>query len=76
MLDPAVTRRFVESAWDDSIVPELVDYVRTWSSVQRYTSATGADPLAIISDDLHRAWGDASARRVVRWPIPMLLGQL
>ena len=23
MLDPAVTRRFVESAWDDSIVPEF-----------------------------------------------------
>jgi acetylornithine deacetylase/succinyl-diaminopimelate desuccinylase-like protein len=28
MLDIAANRRFIESAWDDSIVPQLVEYVR------------------------------------------------
>ena len=28
MLDPQAARRFVDTVWDDSIVPELVEYVR------------------------------------------------
>jgi len=54
---------------------DLLGYLSTWSSVQRYWKACGEDPLAGIVDALGRAWGDPSRVREVRWPLVLLAGR-
>lgn len=51
----------------------LVAYLGSWSAVQRYKEANGADPVALIADRLQDAWGEA-AQRTVRWPLAVRAG--
>lgn len=53
---------------------ELLGYLRTWSSVQRYLQSEQVDPLGLVSDDLAAAWGADDARREVHWPIYLRAG--
>ena len=48
---------------------DLLGYVGTWSAVQRYRQALGADPLAVVALRLAAAWGDADRTRELRWPL-------
>lgn len=54
-------------------LPRLLDYLASWSAVQRYKDARGADPLAQVADRLRAAWGDAAAR-TVHWPLSLRVG--
>jgi SAM-dependent methyltransferase len=54
---------------------ELLGYLETWSSVQRYIERHGADPLALVKTDLAAAWGHASTQ-TVRWPLHMRVGRV
>lgn len=51
----------------------LLDYLASWSAVQRYKDAHGADPVAQVAARLRAAWGDA-ADRTVRWPLSLRVG--
>ncbi len=48
-------------------VDDMLGYLRTWSSCQRYEREHGDDPVDLIEHDLRTAWGGAA--RTVRWPL-------
>ncbi|MCA8942381.1 MAG: class I SAM-dependent methyltransferase [Planctomycetes bacterium] len=53
---------------------QVCEYLRTWSAVIRYRSATGEDPIERVARDLETAWGTEA--RVVVWPIAMRAGRV
>jgi SAM-dependent methyltransferase len=54
---------------------ELMGYLRTWSSVQRYIEKHGADPVELVTADLSAAWGQAPTR-AIRWPLWTRVGRI
>jgi SAM-dependent methyltransferase len=54
---------------------EFTAYVRTWSAVQRYMQDHERDPVDPVEYALGPLWGDAHARRGVRWPLAVLAGR-
>ena len=56
--------------------PQFLAYLRSWSATQRYIKANGADPVAIVENDLIAAWGDPEMRREVRWDFHLRCGRL
>jgi SAM-dependent methyltransferase len=59
-------------AWS---LQDLLDYLSTWSAVQRHLEATGVDPIGVLEPELRVAWGDQDATRRVEWPLTILAGQ-
>ena len=57
--------------WD---LDQLVGYLRTWSSTQRFIAAKGNDPLEQIIDELYSAWGTPEQARKVIWPLILRIG--
>jgi SAM-dependent methyltransferase len=53
---------------DNYSLEQMVGYLTSWSSTQRYIKERGENPLALIADDLSNAWGTA-ATRPIRWPL-------
>lgn len=54
---------------------ELLGYLETWSSVQRYIQRHGANPLDLVKADLAAAWGEVSTQ-AIRWPLYMRVGRV
>lgn len=52
---------------------QVLAYFRTWSAVQRYRKALGADPVSAIQPGMGRLWGSEEIREV-RWPVYMRVG--
>lgn len=52
---------------------QFLDYARTWSAAQRYLTANGTDPTGPYQDELAAAWGES--RRIVTWPLTLLVGR-
>lgn len=57
-------------------VDHLLAYFRSWSATQRYITANGADPVALIEPDLRAAWGDPARAREVRWQLHVRAGRV
>lgn len=55
-------------------VDDMLGYLRTWSACNRYLSAEGQDPVALIEKRMRTAWG--SARRDVHWPLTIRVCRL
>ncbi len=55
---------------------DLLGYLGTWSSAQRYMAQHGADPLDPVRDDLLRAWGPPETKRAVNWPLFQRVGRV
>lgn len=53
---------------------DLVNYVGTWSAVQRCLAATGTDPAHALFARLQPVWGEAARQREIVWPIALLAG--
>lgn len=53
----------------------LLNYLSTWSAVQRYREQHHGDPLDSISSELSYAWGKPETVLPVRWPISLRLGR-
>ncbi|HET7370534.1 MAG TPA: class I SAM-dependent methyltransferase, partial [Gammaproteobacteria bacterium] len=53
---------------------QLVNYLRTWSGVQRYLKDTGRDPVGEVEADLRAAWGTLETVRAVNWPLKVKIG--
>lgn len=60
----------------DWTLAQYLAYLRTWSASQRYLRATGEDPVARVTGEFARAWGDPEATREVRWPLGMRVGRI
>ena len=54
-------------------VDEVINYVESWSAVQRYQSDNNSNPLDLIRDELISAWGN-DRDRVVSWPLTLRVG--
>ena len=61
----------LDTDWD---LDQVLGYVATWSSVQRYKDQVGRDPLPSLRRELLEAWPDGGPRRL-RWPIHLRLGR-
>ena len=61
----------LETDWD---LGQVLGYLGSWSSVQRYKDALGEDPLQRLEAPLAEAWGGSAVRRV-RWPIHLRAGR-
>ena len=62
--------RFLMAAdWSSN---QLIQYMGTWSAVQRYKDAKGPDPIALVTDELCTLWGTAKKR--VSWPLSLRVG--
>lgn len=53
---------------------EFLEYLATWSAVQRYRRERGIDPLALLLPALSRAWGAPDQPRPVTWPLTGRIG--
>jgi len=60
----------LETLWD---LEQVMGYLASWSSVQRYKDHHGRDPLPGLRGPLESAWGGAGPRRL-RWPVHVRLG--
>jgi len=60
-------------SWD---LDHLLGYLGSWSSVQRYRTRTGLDPLELIRSELEAAWGDRAQSRDVTWPLHLRAGRV
>jgi len=69
-ITPPVFR--METRWT---LEQLVGYFSTWSATNRFIKTTGRNPLASLSQNLSRVWGDANSPRLVAWPLSMRVGR-
>jgi len=60
-------------SWD---LDHLLGYLGSWSSVQRYRTRTGHDPLELIRAELEAAWGGPGQTRDVKWPLHVRVGRV
>jgi SAM-dependent methyltransferase len=58
--------------WD---LDALMGYISTWSAVQRYTKALGADPLPALRQRLAACWNSDGELRSVVWPLHLRAGR-
>jgi len=61
----------LETDWG---LEQVVGYLATWSSVQRFKERTGQDPLPALAARLAALWPRSDALRL-RWPIHLRLGR-
>lgn len=54
---------------------DLVNYIGTWSAVQRCREATGTDPASELMDRMRPHWGNPRETREIIWPIALLAGR-
>jgi SAM-dependent methyltransferase len=52
-----------------------LDYIATWSAVQRYQRDTGVDPIRDLAARLSGQWGDPTTVRMGEWPVAMRVGR-
>jgi len=60
----------IESRWS---LDQLIGYLRTWSSVQRYIQINSKDPIELIQNDLERLW-EKDRERLIVWPLFTRIG--
>lgn len=65
------TPDFVQNyTWD---IENLLDYLRTWSAVKHYEKKKKKDPVALIEEELRKAFGKENS---ISFPIFMRMGKL
>jgi hypothetical protein len=56
---------------------DLVGYMYTWSSVQKYVEENGSDPVEKLYPALEEAWGkNLTEKRKVTWPLYLKVGRI
>ncbi len=63
----------MESRWD---LNDLIGFICSWSATRRYLGENGPDSLQNVWADLHQAWGEASEKRAIRWPLYVRAGRV
>ncbi|MCG6195393.1 class I SAM-dependent methyltransferase [Leptospira sp. FAT2] len=56
-------------------VKQVLGYLRTWSSVQKYIQKNESDPVSLVETEIAKAWGGVSTR-LVEWPLFFKIGRL
>lgn len=55
---------------------DLVGYLGTWSSVQKYVERHAANPIEQVQSALTAAWGSPERVRQVTWPLFLRVGRI
>lgn len=66
----------IQLSWNLS---ELVNYYRSWSSVQKFIEKNKLDPVSEVSSNLEYAWGQknhVNKKRNVVWPLYVKIGKI
>jgi hypothetical protein len=63
----------IELLWD---ARSLIDYMYTWSSVQKFVEKNNQDPVREFIPQIEKAWGVKEHRRKVVWPLYVRAGRL
>jgi ubiquinone/menaquinone biosynthesis C-methylase UbiE len=53
---------------------QLWDYMKTWSSVKKYSSENNHDPLEIVKSEIKSLWGNELDKKKITWNINMRAG--
>ena len=56
-------------------IVQLLDYVGTWSAVQRYRAETGHDAILELHERLEAVWDKPDQVRTIRWPLAIRCGR-
>ena len=59
----------------DWSLPDLLDYLRTWSATQRCIQQTGVDPTLELEQRLLHLWPEPATRKTLIWPIALRCGR-
>lgn len=49
-------------------VDQLLGYLRTWSSVQKYIQKNESDPVLLVEEYIRNSWGPTQTK-IVEWPL-------
>ncbi len=63
----------LETHWN---LDQVMNYIGTWSAVQRFRDAHGSDPLPQLRTVLEPLWGAPDSARRVSWPLHMRVGRI
>lgn len=59
----------------DWTLDQLIEYLRTWSAVKRYSAEFGTDPLLRLKNNLSPVWGAPDQTRTIHMPLAFRLGR-
>lgn len=62
---------FMQTKWTFN---ELVGYLNTWSAVHKYKETYNMQPIDLIKHDIRNAWGDTSNKKLIAWPLTVIIG--
>jgi ubiquinone/menaquinone biosynthesis C-methylase UbiE len=62
----------MQANWD---LHQFAGFLDSWSATQRYKAQKGHHPVEMIWDQLRAAWGDANAKRLIRWQLHFRVGR-
>jgi SAM-dependent methyltransferase len=55
---------------------EFIDFINTWSAVQRYLQTNGINPTNELSDNMLPIWKDVNSRKKVSWKLILKMGRI
>ncbi len=55
---------------------ELIEFINTWSAVQRFQQTNGTNPTNELSDHLLSIWKDVNSRKKVNWKLILKTGRI
>ena len=54
---------------------DLLNYISTWSSTQKYIRTNQKSPIYLFEDQLKKAWGDTSRKKLMTWDFICHIGR-
>jgi ubiquinone/menaquinone biosynthesis C-methylase UbiE len=55
---------------------QLTGYFRSWTATTRFIKEKGVDPVNQLELQLLKTWDDPKQKRIVEWPLSVLVGRL
>ncbi|EAY28047.1 class I SAM-dependent methyltransferase [Microscilla marina] len=55
---------------------DLLGYLKTWSSVQKYIVQNGVNPVETLRPELTKVWGEEVRQRTITWDIYLKFGKV
>jgi hypothetical protein len=59
---------------EHSSLQQLIGYTRSRSATARYAEQNGADPAALLEQNLQPEWGAPDSLRRISWPLSVRIG--
>ncbi len=56
--------------------PQLIGYLNTWSSVQKFIVQNDINPITQLTADLANCWGELESRKAIHWDIFMKVAKV